>query len=204
MPINSKGLIDASIPPPLFFSPSSTSLALFCHSSYTTLLHDDLRRHGKGQGQWPWYTILEFVYKCPGWRPFEDINGLINPVARKMRAPSYTPFRKRQVTHEMLHQGQGLLRHQEGYPLYGHVRVTYYKSHSLSVCKKIDISQVKKSKLNKSRITASRTYFTCAGKRKVITRRKRNKSVERKFVENASRKFFHAILRRVMSPFCLP
>lgn len=170
----------------------STSLALFCHSSYTTLLYDDLRRHGKGQGQWPWYTILEFVYKCPGWRPFEDINGLINPVARKMRAPSHTPFQKRQVTHEMLHQGQGLLRHQGGYPLYGRVRVTYYKSHFLSVCKKMNFSRVKKSKLNKSRITASRTHFTFAGKRKVITRRKRDKSVEKKFVENASRKFFRA------------
>lgn len=124
----------------------STPLAFFCHSSYTTLLYDDLRRHDEGQGQWPWYTILEFVYKCPGWRPFEDINGLISPIARKMRAPSHSPFQKRQVTREMLRQGQGLLRHQE--------RISPLRSRESDLPKPFYLFKAKKwsffkSKLNK-------------------------------------------------------
>lgn len=120
--IQKGSLTRASCASPFCFLSTSLSLslslfvALFCHSTCTALSYD-IRQH-EGQGQWPWYTILKFVYKCldDAVRGYPAKPRRVLPREKRvLRAPFSPSFWNRQVTPERLHRGQGLLRYQEGY-----------------------------------------------------------------------------------------
>lgn len=192
MPIDSKGLIDTSILPSLLFFPTplslSLSLSFVIHRiqlSYTTIFVSTTRARDNDRD----IRFLNlFINAQDG--AVQEYPGP-QPVARKMRLPSDSPLRNRQVTHKRLRQGQGLLRH--------HTRSAASRMIYLRIIIQDLIKSVKNKKdgfFRLKKIIPSVPAFASGRKKKIIAGKRNCMSIERDFAEYPNQIFLFYVLWR--------